>query len=238
MRDWTPDASERLELYMGRVRATVAGAPAVDPDEVLQDIRSHVDAELASSSDPVTVGALDVVLERLGSPAQWGVAPETLSKVSPARRLKEAAALWQARLAGEWGTPVLLTVLAVVGALSFDFGGFLLLGLVYFIGRGMLMQAPPTLVGFRRLLVWSPVALVAAMVAGVVVTVPVLSGFVRVPRELQLVGLWWMLLGFASSREPGRVRWALYPLANWFEPSHGRLLLLLGTGLTLTWLLL
>ena len=45
----------------------------MDPEDVAQDLRAHVHAELQEVPEPVTVGALERVLDSLGTPAQWSV---------------------------------------------------------------------------------------------------------------------------------------------------------------------
>ena len=71
MKSWTPDASEYFEAWLGRVRTSVATDPTLDAEDIAQDLRAHVHAELAASPEPVTKGQLERVLDSLGSPTQW-----------------------------------------------------------------------------------------------------------------------------------------------------------------------
>jgi hypothetical protein len=234
MKHWMPDASERLESYKGRVRVAVAGNPTVNADEVLQDIQAHIDAELGAGSGTVTLGALEGVLESLGSPSQWEDAAADTSADADGvfEQARRFGAKWQTRLAGEWGAPVLLALVTLIGLFTLDSIGVLLLAFAYFMGRGVLRHASPPLTGSRRLMALAPVALISALIVGMAVATPILiSGRKQTTSTLLALGSWWVLLGFAASREPARVRAGLYPLADWFEPTHGRLLIFIGAGL-------
>jgi hypothetical protein len=236
MKNWMPDASERFESYKGRVRLAVAGNPTVDADDVLQDIQAHVDAELGPTSGPVTLLALERVLESLGSPAQWEGATsggaEAEPGVSMAEHARRFAARWETRLAGDWGSPVLLAVVTLAGLVTIETIGVLLLALAYFMGRGLLRHSSPPLTGARGTMALVPVALIAALLVGFAVATPLLiMGRASTTRALMGLGSWWILLGFAASREAERVRSALYPFADWFESTHARLLMLIGAGL-------
>jgi hypothetical protein len=230
--NWTPEASARFESYKGRVRLAVAGNPGVDPDDVLQDIQAHVQAELGASGEPITIGALDRVLDGLGSPSQWDAvdAPPSASGASFRDWVRRSTTLWHQRLSGDWGGPVLVAVLTVVALDSFQTIGLPLLALCYVIGRGMLARRTD-LTGPPRWLAAAPVVAAAALLIGAVVAFPILidGNGPRVP--LMALGFWWILLGYAVAREPRPVRAALYPLAEWFEPTHGRLLTALGIAM-------
>jgi len=78
MKELDPDASRRLEHYLGQMRAALRGSPSVDPEDVETDVTAHIQSELATVPAPVTLSALDAVLERLGSPLRW-VPEEELS---------------------------------------------------------------------------------------------------------------------------------------------------------------
>jgi hypothetical protein len=68
----SPEAAARLDEYLGQVRAALAGAADVNPDEIDADIREHVENELHAAPRPVPLAALEAVLAKLGPPAQWG----------------------------------------------------------------------------------------------------------------------------------------------------------------------
>jgi hypothetical protein len=67
-----PDAAARLDEYLAQVRAALAGATDVNPDEIDADIREHVENELHAAPRPVPLSALETVLTKLGPPSQWG----------------------------------------------------------------------------------------------------------------------------------------------------------------------
>ena len=71
-----PEAASRLDEYLRQVREALAGAADVNPDEIDADIREHVENELRAAPRPVPLAALEVVLTKLGPPAQWGAAPD------------------------------------------------------------------------------------------------------------------------------------------------------------------
>ena len=122
MKTWTPDASEYFESWLGRMRLSVAGDPRVDANDVAEDLRAHVHAELAASEEPVTVCALERVLDSLGNPAQWdngSAAGAPQPKRSRGdwvqRNVLDGLSEFQARLGGDLGMPVVLLVLTVLG---------------------------------------------------------------------------------------------------------------------------
>src|ERR1700736_1903704 len=67
----TPDAQQRLEQYLRKVRAALRGYRSVNADDVERDIREHIESELTMEGDAVSVRELEAVLKRLGSPNQW-----------------------------------------------------------------------------------------------------------------------------------------------------------------------
>ncbi len=66
-----PDAKERLDRYLGQMRAALRGSRRVDAGEVEADVVIHIQGELAAETGPVSAQTLDSVLGRLGSPLQW-----------------------------------------------------------------------------------------------------------------------------------------------------------------------
>jgi hypothetical protein len=231
MTDWTPEATERFESYKGRVRRAVAGNPTVDPDDVVLDIQAHVHAELGAATGPVTLGALEQVLETLGSPTQWDDGHGGEAREPPGIRARRFWRLMQTNLAGDWGLPLLLVVLTVVSLFLMRSVGIVLLALAYLTARSLLTRSTVPLGEEQRTVVLVPIAVVAALIVGVAAATPLLiMGRPRTGPAMAGLGIWWILLGLAAAREPRHVRVALFPLADWFEPSHGRLLMLLGAS--------
>jgi len=71
MIDLTPEASTRLERYLERMRAALRGSRSVEPGEVEQNVREHVEIALAGIPAPVGAERLGEVLEQLGPPERW-----------------------------------------------------------------------------------------------------------------------------------------------------------------------
>jgi len=242
MKNWTPDASKHFETWLGMVRRSIAGDRSVDANDVTEDLRAHVHAELESIPEPVTMGALAQVLDGLGTPAQWTDAARPIRDKptvrARARRLIRAVdatiTAWQQDLAGEWGLPVLLGVLTLSAIVTFDDGGFLLMVLAFFVARSQVKYARHALTGRRRWLVYLPLAIGSGVLAGIVLSFPLLIWGDIEYRDrffvLWWMGAWWTFVGILTSREPKRVQGALQPFADSFEASHGRLLALIGAA--------
>lgn len=64
-------AQKALDNYLKQVRTCLQGSKTVDADEVEQNVRDHIESELAEAAEPVSDQLLNAVLTRLGSPSQW-----------------------------------------------------------------------------------------------------------------------------------------------------------------------
>lgn len=239
MKSWTPDASAFFEAWLGRVRSTITTDPKVDPDDVAQDLRAHVHAELDGAQEPVTVGELSRVLDSLGGPAQWGEAsaPPRVKRAKTdwfQRNVSDVLADGQKRLGGDLGLPALLLPLTLMGMWGFEDGGIVLLAVAFFVARGQVIYVPDALIGRKRFLVYLPLAVGCGTLVGLVLGFPLTFNggepFGHPFRMLWIVGLWWMFVGFVAGREPRRVRAILRPFADGFDASHGRMLSLLGAA--------
>ena len=236
MKSWTPDASEHFEAWLGTVKRSVAADPTLNPDDITQDLRAHVHAELEAAAEPVTVGAVDQVLTSLGNPAQWGDSirlPNDLKTAWFQRNVVDVVTEWQKKLAGDSGVPVLLLVLTLVAIPTFDHIGFFLLAFAYFVARAQVTYAPATLVGKKKWLIYLPLGIGSSVLAGLVLGFPFfLEGDFLQPLEgMWALGCWWILVGILAAREPKAVRAALKPFAETFEASHARLISLIGAAL-------
>jgi hypothetical protein len=238
MKTWTPDASEHFEAWLGRVRLSVAGDPSLDADDIAQDLRAHVHAELEATPEPVTMGALERVLDSLGNPAQWS---DTLKQPAESsarwfhRNVTDVVAEWQRKLAGDWGLPVLLLVMTLIAIPTFDWIGAPLLLFAYFVARSHVTYAPHLVVGRKKLMVYLPLAIGAGVLTGLVLGFPLTFrgarvGYSNQMETLWVLGSWWILVGILAAREPRRVRSALKPFADTFDASHGRMLTLVGAA--------
>jgi len=74
----TEQATAAYEDYIRKGRAYLAAAGADNPEELIADLREHVDRELAGLGEPVSEEAVQRVLARLGEPRQW-IGEEELS---------------------------------------------------------------------------------------------------------------------------------------------------------------
>ena len=71
MKKLTEDAQVRLDKYLDQVRNSLCSCTSIDADEVESDIKTHIETELDSADEPVSLKTLDAVLKKLGSPQQW-----------------------------------------------------------------------------------------------------------------------------------------------------------------------
>ena len=235
MKTWTPDASEYFEAWLGRVRSSVAADPSLDAEDITQDLRAHVHAELATIPEPVTKPALERVLDSLGNPTQWGgiEKPQRPPTVRFYTGASDTVADWQQKLAGEWGLPVLLVVLTLVAIPTLDdVIGAPLIVFAYFVARAQLAYAPQHLIAGKTWMVYFPLAIGAGLLTGLVLGFPItLHGLGALEyQRMGALGSWWILVGVLSAREPQLVRSALKPFAESFESSHGRTLSMIGAA--------
>ena len=190
--DLAPEAAARLEEYLSQVRAALAGAADVHPDEVEADIREHVGNELHAAPRPVPLPALDAVLARLGPPAQWGAAPDpTLfgrarhliraslrdaRVIAAERAMRVRFALWHGP--EDWRLPYLSFGVFALGALTvFVFPLALLVS--YVLSRAGLAVAREkgiTLGAGRKWLLYPPVVIVSLALLLAVTLWPVAAG--------------------------------------------------------------
>lgn len=237
MKSWTPDASEHFEAWLGTVKRTVASDPTLDPDGITQDLRAHVHAELESAPEPVTLGALDRVLDSLGNPTQWGDTlrqpKESRSAAWFQRNVTDVVTEWQKRLAGDGGMPVLLLVLTLVAIPTFSHVGILLLGFAYFVARAQVTYAPAAVTGRKKWMIYLPLAIGSGVLAGLVLGFPLMlqAGEMRAFEAMWALGCWWVLVGILAAREPKVVRAAMKPFADTFDASYARMLSLIGAAL-------
>jgi hypothetical protein len=90
MTTWTEAARAELERYFARIRPTLEASGA-DASEVIEDLRRHLDAEIASANLPVvTEQDVQRLLARIGAPEPPAVEPprpasaETSANTAPA----------------------------------------------------------------------------------------------------------------------------------------------------------
>lgn len=71
MIDFTDDARKHLDKYLQQMRSCLQSCKTVDADEIEQNITEHIETELKDIPEPISLGDLDPVLKKLGSPEQW-----------------------------------------------------------------------------------------------------------------------------------------------------------------------
>jgi hypothetical protein len=232
-----PDAADHFEAWLGSVKRSVAADPSLNPDDITQDLRAHVHAELEAVPEPVTIGAVDRVLDSLGNPAQWGDTIRQPKEWPPAawfqRNVVDPVTEWQKRLAGDGGMPVLLLVITLIAIPTFDHVGFFLLGFAYFVARAQVTYAPGAVTGRKKWMIYLPLALGSGVLAGLVLGFPLIlqAGNTQPFEAMWALGCWWVLVGILAAREPKAVRAALKPFAETFDASHARLISLIGAAL-------
>lgn len=85
---WTDAAKQTLEEYCRRTRENLNGSGA-DPDEVIDDLRRHVDEELrAANLTVVTEEDVRRILARVGEPLAAGGQPQPSSPSAPGKEEK------------------------------------------------------------------------------------------------------------------------------------------------------
>lgn len=212
MTAFTPAAEARLIDYLAQVRQALYANPDVSPDEVEADVREHIDTEFVGLNRPVTLGELDVVLNRLGPPTQWATAgavsqprpgPGVITLdwkafVSAARRRMKGvfATLW--RGPEDWRLAYITFALTLLAPLTAG----LSLVVAYFFGRAAseLARDKGEPLGARRWLIYPAV---------VVVSLPLFLGLMFAPAVIVSVQL-----------EEERTRAARYEFRGW-EDSGG-----------------
>lgn len=202
------EASRHLDRYLQEMRASMGDSEGV---EIEQDIRDHIEAELAERPSPVSADELDAVLTRLGSPGQWVVTAD-----SRGTRLDD----WLA-----YASAMLLLL------------GFVL---PFFIPVSWLL-ARWTLARLeqrrehrdaRRWLLYPPIALVSLAIGVLALVWPFgLFGEIGTIVARNRVGTfavafaglggYWILLGAACAFGERGVRFVLHPFAERFRRRHG-----------------
>jgi hypothetical protein len=71
MTELTPEAKIRFDRYLERMRSALRGTRAVEPLEIEQNVREHVELALAGAPAPVGAERLEHVLEQLGPLDRW-----------------------------------------------------------------------------------------------------------------------------------------------------------------------
>lgn len=245
----TPDARNRVDAYVRQVRSSLVGAQGVDADEVIEGIREHLEHALAGHAEPVTVDALEPVLEDLGRPLEWTDLGHTTWR-TVLSRLHRGPEDW--RLA-------YLTLASFVLGLAFADLLWFLIPTSFFLGRAGVAAVLATGADLdgRRWLLYPPLVLGYAVVVPAAVIWPVIAihagvspgGFLveilgvrswnaglLMPEAWPTVGpwaglalgAWWSLAGLTVRARPHWLSAFVRPFAEGARGEHGRLLYLPG----------
>jgi hypothetical protein len=246
MIELTPSAQSRLNDYFQELRRVLSGSPAVDPSDVERDVRDHIDAALVGQAVPVEAPALDDVLHKLGSPAQWlpdaDATPRTISLSEWLRQI----GLQLARGPESYRMAYLSFFVFVVGcSLSFlaKAGQPLVIAIPvsFILSRAALslFTAERLTSGQKWLLYPSLVAVYVPLVVAIVI-VPLLARVDLAERGsltdvevnlafFALLSFVWLLIGLVSAIFPGAIRSVFYPFAEWFSRRIGVGLAIVGS---------
>lgn len=184
MIELTPDANVRFEQYLQRLRDSLRGTRAVEPTEVEQNVREHVEIALASAPSPVGSAALADVLEQLGPPEQWLPDEERPAWRRTMDRLMKGPEDWRLAYLSLGLTTLMLITLPI--------GGFLLLLPAFLLSRAWvaMMEERGEPLDARRWLVLPPIAFALAMfLLLTLIGVVVLAGAAAVEHDLSAIGI-------------------------------------------------
>ncbi|MGK2962978.1 MAG: hypothetical protein ACSLFK_12645 [Gemmatimonadaceae bacterium] len=201
----------------------------IDIEEIEQDIRDHVDAELADREPPISAKELDEVLQRLGSPEQWAAdnGPASASQASSPEGSSED---WLAYASA--GTMLLFLAFPPLLLVSWLMARWTLARIEE---RGEPL-------GTRRWLLYPPIVIVIAPLAAIgmlwvfapfgeiggtirsesqVPSAPVANTIDAITIGLGGLGVYWIFVGLALAFGERAVRLLFYPFAEGFRRRHG-----------------
>jgi len=233
------EARQHLDRYLDEMRASMGPS---ESNEIEQDIRDHIDAELGERPSPISADDLDAVLSRLGSPRQWVLAADA----GPSR----AMPIPIGRSAEDWLAYASIALLLLGFALPF------FLPVSWLIARWALarleQRAEP--LGARRWLLYPPLAVISIGIALLALFWPFGAfaelgtitaqrvgavGSDRFPPVLTLavafgsLGVYWIILGAASALGERAVRFLFHPFADGCRRRHAWQLSCTGAVLAL-----
>lgn len=184
MIELTPDARVRLEAYLQRMRHALRGTRAVEPAEVEQSVREHVELALAGAPAPVGADRLAAVLDQLGAPERW---------------LPDDERSWWRRALGyvmdgpeDWRLPYLSFAFTTLSIVFLPVGGALLLIPAFILGRAWvsLMKERGEPLDARRWLIFPPIVLFFLLfLAGALVSVIGLGVALSSESDLRAYGI-------------------------------------------------
>jgi hypothetical protein len=159
MIELTPDAKRKFDEYLQRMRSSLQGRRAVEPDEVEQNVMTHVEEALADVPAPVGQERLGEVLAQLGPPERWLPDDERSAWRRMADRLVHGPE--------DWRLAYLSLAITFLMILFFPVGGILLVIPGYFVSRAYveLLEERGEALGARKWLVLPPIVILLALVS-------------------------------------------------------------------------
>ncbi|HET7707412.1 MAG TPA: hypothetical protein VFM36_15100 [Thermoanaerobaculia bacterium] len=166
MIELTDTARERFDSYLMRLRSALRGARSVEPDDVEQSVREHIEFALAGTPAPVGAEHLGVVLDRLGPPERWIPEEERPIWKQMFDRLRSGPE--------DWRLAYLAFGMFALTFLLMPMGGILLLIPAFLMSRAYIAfvteKGEP--IGARRWLVYPAIVLLMLFVVGTIVIAP------------------------------------------------------------------
>lgn len=220
MIEMTDTARQRFDSYLSRLRSSLRGARSVEPDDVEQSVREHIEFALAGTPAPVGAEHLGVVLDRLGPPERW--IPE------------EDRPIWRQvfdRLRSgpeDWRLAYVAFALFCATMIFFPVGGVLLLIPAFLVSRAYVSFAAEKgdRIGARKWLVYPAIVMLLLFVLGIIIIAPGAGitaflieeqGLYRGDNRMQVAagvasfGGWFILAA-------AFLAWMLRPLQAFFRP--------------------
>jgi hypothetical protein len=245
MIDLTPEAKQRFDDYLRRMRSALRGSRAVEPDEVEQNVIEHVDVALAGTPAPIGAERLGEVLAQLGPPEQWLPDDERPAWRKMMDRVMNGPE--------DWRLAYLSFALTALMILSLPIGGILLLLPAFILSRAYveLLEQRGEPIGARRWLVLPPIVLLLVMICGIALIAPAAAfgamlgegtlrefglDFESRPDRVKVfsgmltmaAGIWWIILSgvFAMLMTPFRALFA--PVTSRLRRGHALVLTIAG----------
>ena len=246
MIELTPAAKTRFDDYLQRMRRSLRGSRAVEPEEVEANVREHVEFALAGTPAPVGAERLTAVLEQLGPPERWLSEEERPAWRRVLDRLMSGPE--------DWRLPYLAFGAFVLSVLTIPLG----IGVVLMVISFLLSRAAVALfaernepMGARRWLIVPSIWLLLFLIVLAALFVPIAPGVALLlenelgtqappPGEqlekaqyiggvvFVIAGAWWVLLSGFFALTVDRIRkWFLPVTENWSR-KHALVLCIVG----------
>ncbi|HUJ14092.1 MAG TPA: hypothetical protein VL284_09925 [Thermoanaerobaculia bacterium] len=247
MRELTPEAQQKLDAYLHRMRNELSGSKSVTAEEVEQNVREHIEFALAGGNGPIDSARIGDVLDRLGAPEQWLPDDERPAWRRAMARLQAGPEEWRLAYAS-FALFLIALLLVPVGI------GVLLMFASYVVSRAYveLMRNQGEPLGARRWLVYPPIALLLVAMLAASIVGPAASviawgigehGFERifdVPQSFYghlrfqfgmggiIFGSWWMIAAGLMTVFLRPIRFVFSPLLDGLRARHVTVLAVIG----------